>query len=43
MMPVLPGKKLTGTNTATSTSEMAMTGPNTSCMPVIAAWSGVMR
>src|SRR5262249_1336227 len=31
-MPVVPGKNATGTNTATSTSEVAMTAPATSCI-----------
>ena len=36
-MPVVPGKNATGTNTATSTSEVAMTAPATSPMATDAA------
>ena len=39
-MPVLPGKKATGTNTATSTSEVAMTAPATSFMATVVARRG---
>ena len=35
--PVVPGKKATGTNTATSTSEVATTAPVTSLMATEAA------
>ena len=40
-MPVVPGKKATGTKTATSTSEVAMTAPVTSFMASEAALSGL--
>ena len=36
-MPVVPGKRATGTNTATSTSEVAITAPVTSFMAAEAA------
>src|SRR5208283_1658023 len=39
-MPVVPGKKATGTNTATSTSEVAMTAPVTSRMASDEALTG---
>ena len=39
-MPVVPGKKATGTKTATSTSDVAITAPVTSFMPAeAAAWA----
>src|SRR6185312_4443012 len=40
MMPVVPGKNATGTNTETSTSEVATTAPATSLMATEAAWCG---
>ncbi len=43
MPPVVPGKKLTGTNTATSTIEMATTAPVTSAMLRLAASKGESR
>jgi hypothetical protein len=39
-MPVVPGNNATGTNTETSTSEVAMTAPATSCMATNAALCG---
>src|ERR1700722_12439470 len=39
-MPVVPGKKATGTNTATSTNEVATTAPATSFMAIEAALCG---
>ena len=36
-IPVVPGKNATGTNTATSTSDVAMTAPVTSFMAAEAA------
>src|SRR6185312_15875173 len=40
MMPVVPGKNATGTNTETSTSEVATTAPATSLMATEAALCG---
>src|ERR1700743_2337834 len=39
-MPVVPGKSATGTNTATSTSDVAMTAPATSFIATDAALCG---
>src|SRR5467141_4300859 len=39
-IPVVPGKSATGTNTATSTSDVAMTAPVTSFMATEAALCG---
>src|ERR1700691_5320633 len=40
-IPVVPGKKATGTNTATNTNEVAMTAPVTSFMALDAAFIGL--
>src|SRR5262249_60020775 len=40
IMPVVPGKRATGTNTATSTSEVAITAPATSFIATEAALCG---
>src|SRR5438128_765303 len=40
MMPVVPGKSATGTNTATSTSDVATTAPATSFIATDAALCG---
>src|SRR5882672_3547445 len=40
MMPVVPGKSATGTNTATSTNEVAITAPATSFIATDAALCG---
>src|SRR5215470_9724019 len=40
MMPVVPGKSATGTNTATSTSDVAITVPATSFIATDAALCG---
>ena len=40
MRPVMPGTKATGMNTAESTSAIAMTGPDTSCIALMVASRG---